>query len=77
MNKFFSNSAIQYFYFNDSTNSGYVYCKTNGELVLQYNGKLMKVQEEKGLSDKEVFYNLYQIKYNPVDPCEFSWGYDY
>lgn len=74
-NKFFNSNSKQYFYFNADTNSGYVYCKTNGELVLQYNGKLMKVQEEKGLSDKEVFYNLYQIKYNPIDPCEFSWGY--
>ena len=31
-------------------------------------------QENKGLSDQEIFY-LYQCKYNPVDPCEFSWGF--
>ena len=75
MNKLFSKTTKQYFYFNAGTNSGYVYNKTNGELVLQYNGELMKVQEEKGLSDKDVFYNLYQIKYNPIDICEFNWEF--
>lgn len=74
MNKFFNNSSKQYFYFHSATNSGYVYCKTNGELVLQYNGEFMKVQEEKGLSNQEIFY-LYECKYNPVDPCEFNWGF--
>ena len=74
MNKFFPKTARQYFYFHSATNSGYVYCKTNGELVLQYDGKIKKIQENKGLSDQEIFY-LYQCKYNPVDPCEFSWGF--
>lgn len=74
MDKFFPQTARQYFYFHKATNSGYVYCKTNGELVLQYDGKLMKVQEEKGLSDQKVFL-LYECKYNPVDPCEFNWGF--
>ena len=74
MNKFFSKTARQYFYFNKATNSGYVYCKTNGYLVLQYDGKIKKIQENKGLSDQEIFY-LYQCKYNPFDPCEFNWGF--
>ena len=68
-------NGTQLSFLHTPDNSGFVYHKTSGELVLQYGEEIIKVQEKKNLNFDEVFYELYQIKYNPVDPCEFNWGF--
>lgn len=67
-NKFFNNSSKQYWYKN-SDDSCYIYTKSTGVLAMQFDKTVFTVQEEKGLSDREVFH-LFNCKYNPVDPCE-------
>lgn len=66
-------NGTQLFFFHTPDNSGFVYHKTSGELVLQYGEKIIKVQEKKNLNFDEVFYELYQYKYLPWDPCAPNW----